>query len=381
MRSNYLKLFLLLNKRLLKKKSFIIILCLIPLMVFGLKLVSERESGIVRIALVNDGSPEAGEIIDSLLSRESVFLFYGFDDEDSAVEALKDNRIDAVWVFPKDYGLRVSGYADKLTGKDEKRKGERVVTVIEREDNVLLQLSRMELFGALYSDLSYTLFKNYIELKFAAGDVSDDTLHGYYDNNVNSGELFDYMDGEPDALRGGSNYLFAPLKGVLLLIVLLGGLAASMYYRDDLDKEIFTWMPVGNKWIFEHVYLLTALIDCALVVLVTFFATGLAVKAWLELILMLVFILSGCCFCSIIRKITRSLKSLATFIPILMLLMLVICPVFIYLRQLRMLQLLFPPTYYLMAPNNADYLNYFVIYLCVTIAVDVLAGRGSRCSS
>ncbi|MCR5355859.1 MAG: hypothetical protein K6E63_00495 [Lachnospiraceae bacterium] len=381
MRSNYFKLFILLNKRLLKKKSFIVILCLIPLMVFSLKLVSERESGIVRIALVNEGSKEGEQIVNSLLERDSVFLFYEFDDEESAREALLDNRMDAVWVFPRDHKEKVSEYAAVLTGAEGKKKSKRVVTVIEREDNVLLQLSRMELFGALYSDLSFSLFKNYIDLKFAPEGVSDETLHGYYDNNVNTGTLFDYRDGVAGVAQGGSNYLFAPLKGVLLLIVLLGGLAASMYYRDDLDKEIFTWMPVGNKWVFEHVYLLTALIDCAVVVLITFYATGLSAGIYPELPLMLMFILSGCCFCSIIRKVTRNLKSLATFIPILMLLMLVICPVFIYLRQLRVLQLIFPPTYYLMAPNNAVYLNYFVIYSAATIAVDVLAGLGSRCSS
>ncbi len=381
MKSNYMKLFLLLNKRLLKKKSFIIILCLIPVMVFGLKLVSERESGIVRIGLVDEGSDKGRKVMDGLLNKDSVFLFYEFDDEDDAAEALKDNRIDAIWVFPSDYEARIAAYTDKLSSGGDMKEADRVIKVLEREDNVLLQLSRMQLFGALYSDLSFSLFGNYIDLKFTGSPVPEDRLRGYYDNNVNKGTLFDHNDGIADVADGGSNYLFTPLRGVLLLIVLLGGLAASMYYRDDLDKEIFTWMPVGNKWIFEHVYLLTALLDCAVVVLITFFVTGLAAEAGLELLLMLLFVLSGCSFCSIVRKVTRNLKSLATFIPILMLLMLVVCPVFIYIRQLRLLQLIFPPTYYLMAPNNMSYLNYFVIYLGVTIAVDVLSGMGSRCSS
>ena len=381
MRSNYGKLFLLLNKRLLKKPSFIIILCLIPVMVFGLRLVSERESGIVRIALVNEGSAEAGGIIDTLINKPSVFLFSTYDDSKEAEEALIDNRVDAVWVFPKDYTFRISDFTGSLIKSSGESEG--AVEIIEREDNVLLQLSRMELFGALYSDLSYSLFGNYINIRLAEPDVPDSRLYSYYDNNRNTGMLFDYRDTDerlPSEHDVSESYLFAPLRGILLLLTLLCGLAAAMYYRADMDKEIFSWMPVGNKWIFEHIYLLTALADGGLVVLITFFLTGLNGNAFAEILLMLLYIISCCSFCSIVRKITFNLRSLATFIPILMLSMLVICPVFIYIRGLRGLQLLMPPFYYLMAQNNMGYLNLFVIYSIAIIAVDVLAGFGSRCS-
>ena len=381
MRGNYGKLFLLLNKRLLKKPSFIILLCMIPVIVFGLHLVSERESGIVRIALVNEGSQEAGTIIDELMNKPSVFLFDTYENGKDAEEALLDNRVDAVWIFPRDYSDRISDFTGSLVKNTKDSEG--AVEIVEREDNVLLQLSRMELFGALYSDLSFSLFDNYINLRLADSEVPAGTLRGYYDNNRNTGMLFDYRDTDersPKEQDVSESYLFTPLRGVLLLLTLLCGLAAAMYYRADLDKEIFTWMPVGNKWVFEHVYLLTALVDGGIVVLITFFITGLATSPLTEIALMFLFILSCCCFCSIIRRLTFNLRSLATFIPILMLAMLVVCPVFIYIRALRGIQLLLPPFYYLMAQNNTGYLNLFVIYSLAIIAVDVLFGLGSRCS-
>ena len=381
MRGNYGKLFLLLNKRLLKKPSFIILLCMIPVIVFGLHLVSERESGIVRIALVNEGSQEAGTIIDELMNKPSVFLFDTYESGKDAEEALLDNRVDAVWIFPRDYSDRISDFTGSLVKNTKDSEG--AVEIVEREDNVLLQLSRMELFGALYSDLSFSLFDNYINIRLADTKVPAGTLRGYYDNNRNTGMLFDYRDTDersPKEQDVSESYLFTPLRGVLLLLTLLCGLAAAMYYRADLDKEIFTWMPVGNKWVFEHVYLLTALVDGGLVVLITFFITGLATSPLTEIALMFLFILSCCCFCSIIRRLTFNLRSLATFIPILMLAMLVVCPVFIYIRALRGIQHLLPPFYYLMAQNNTGYLNLFVIYSLAIIAVDVLFGLGSRCS-
>ncbi|MBR4719303.1 MAG: hypothetical protein IKP31_03550, partial [Lachnospiraceae bacterium] len=190
MRSSYGRLFILLNKRILKKPSFIIILCLIPVMVFGLKLVSERESGIVRIALVNEGSDDAGRIIDELMNKPSVFLFGVYENSREAEEALTDNRVDAAWVFPKDFDARIYEFTKALV--NDKKDSEGAVQIIEREDNVLLQLSRMELFGALYSDLSFSLFDNYINLKLTGSHVTGTELKGYYNNNRNTGALFEY---------------------------------------------------------------------------------------------------------------------------------------------------------------------------------------------
>ena len=404
MRSNYAVLFMLLNKRLFKKPSFVIILCMIPLVVFGIRLIAGQESGIVRIALVNlakdskDTASGAGAIIDRLTDNDSVFLYSECASEEEALKMLEIDSVDAVWIFPRDYDERVAAFTQRLiteqNGTDTGKRGDKnnrgragekdgnAVTVIEREDTVLLQLARMELFGSMYSDLSYSLFENFIDLRIAGGEGADHSdCRKYYDNNRNSGSLFKYRDYDGNKIQDtGNGYLFTPVRGMLLLLLLLGGLAAAMYYRDDLDKEIFTWMPVGNRWIFEHVYLMTALIDGGLVVFVTFMITGLGVDFIRELVLMALYLLSSCCFCSIIRKITPGLRSLATLIPMLLLAMLVICPVFIYIRQLKILQLVCPPFYYLMADNNPRYLLYFSLYTAVIIVFDVLTGLGSRCS-
>lgn len=404
MRSNYAVLFMLLNKRLFKKPSFVIILCMIPLVVFGIRLIAGQESGIVRIALVNlakdskDTASGAGAIIDRLTDNDSVFLYSECASEEEALKMLEIDSVDAVWIFPRDYDERVAAFTQGLiteqNGTDTGKRGDKnnrgraggkdgnAVTVIEREDTVLLQLARMELFGSMYSDLSYSLFENFIDLRIAGGEGADHSdYRKYYDNNRNSGSLFKYRDYDGNKIQDtGNGYLFTPVRGMLLLLLLLGGLAAAMYYRDDLDKEIFTWMPVGNRWIFEHVYLMTALIDGGLVVFVTFMITGLGVDFIRELVLMALYLLSSCCFCSIIRKITPGLRSLATLIPMLLLAMLVICPVFIYIRQLKILQLVCPPFYYLMADNNPRYLLYFSLYTAVIIVFDVLTGLGSRCS-
>ena len=59
----------LLNKRLLKKFSFIIILCLIPLMTLAMTYLAKDESGILNITLCSEYPIDtlANAIIDNLL--------------------------------------------------------------------------------------------------------------------------------------------------------------------------------------------------------------------------------------------------------------------------------------------------------------------------
>ena len=164
MKSNYFKLMFLLSKRLFKKVSFVIILCLIPIIALSFKMLSDEESGIVRIALCNEGNDrDASRVVDSLLNRSSVFLYTEVEDADEAEELIRDGVVDGAWIFPKDYGNRIDDYTKGLI--DNSNKTENVVTVYQSEDSILLNLSRMELFGALYSDLSYSLYDNYINIK------------------------------------------------------------------------------------------------------------------------------------------------------------------------------------------------------------------------
>ena len=395
MNVNYLKLYGLLSKRMLKKINFIVILCLIPVLTICLRTVTEaQKSGIVRIILCNEGDDsKAAEIISDLMDRDSVFLYSVCDKEEEAQDAIKNGIVDAAWIFPDDFSKRIDSYTNKLMA-DESLKRSKAVTVIEKEDSVLLQLARMELFGTLYSDLSYSLYKNYVNLVIPESVNDEEGLRASYDNNSIDGSLFEFssVDREKDknanimstadADNGDeSNYLFAPIRGLLLLIVLLCGLSAAMYLRDDKDNEIFDWMPVGNRWIFERLYILAALVPGAVAVIVTFVICGVNGDMKWEIPMMLLYILMCDMFAGILMKLTRSLKSLATAIPILMIAMLVLCPVFIFIRNMRYLSLLFPPFYYLMSKNNSLYIMYGIIYLCITIVIDVLLHLGSRCSS
>ncbi|MCR5419567.1 MAG: ABC transporter permease [Lachnospiraceae bacterium] len=388
MKTDYIKLFRIFNKRLLRKPGFIIMLLLIPMVVLLLFVVSNNESGIARIALVCEGK---SDIIPKLMAKDSVFLYVGYNNKDDALKELNDNKVDAVWIFSGEFEKGIADYTNHIVEEKAREndlsknalKGDKgkVVTVIENEDTVLLKLARLQLFGAMYSELSYSLFKDYIYLK--TKEDREEILEKYYRIYQKNNSLFKYRENTAANVeeKEETQYLFAPVKGLLLMMVLLCGFSSTMFYTEDREKGIIDRIPVGNKWVFEHIYILTALVDASIVVFFVFLLYGQTENVFGEVILMLMYVISCCCFCSIIRKIFPGLRSLGAFIPVIMIVMLVVCPVFVYVKEFRSLQVIFPPFYYLMAENDRRYFMYFGIYLVVTIVVDVLVGLGSRCSS
>ena len=381
MKNKYPVLFILLAKRLIKKRTFIVLLLMIPVTVLLISLVAQGESGVVRIVLVNEakdsGAGSAGEAIKRLMKEESVFLFKESNDREEAVKMIEKGEADEVWIFPEGYKKRTYDITASLINK--KDDAAHLVEVFLCEDNVMTQLSRLKLFGMLYSDLSFSLFENYIS-DVLKDDTEQAKLREIYGSDNGYRQIFLYGTDKDMGSGGQGGYLFTPVRGLLLIMILLCSLATAMYFRDDLDKGIFTWMPVGNRWVFEHLYLLTGLFYGAVTVFITFLFSVIIQEIKKELVLMFLFIPACCCFSSVVRKITRNLKILSTVIPILILLLMAACPVFVYIKELKFIQLLLPPFYYLMALNNADYFKYFVTYLILIIAVDVLLEKCSRCS-
>jgi hypothetical protein len=73
-----------------------------------------------------------------------------------------------------------------------------------------------------------------------------------------------------------------------------------------------------------------------------------------------------------LRRYCRSMRVLATLIPLLVVAMLAICPVFLDIAPLHMLQRLFPPTYYINAVYNSSQLINMVIYTLICLALYLL---------
>ena len=357
--------YLLMTKRLLRRPSFWCLLLCVPLLSGAMALAAGQDSSIVRVALycpAADGPSRRSA--DRLLNADSLVRCTEYDTEAAARDAVQRADADAAWIFrdnAEDELLRFAG-----------RRGTRgVVLVVEREDTVFLRLAREQLAAAIYPEASRALFRSYlIETLGVPEDTPDALFEHYYSSTYDDGPIivFSHLDGST-AVRGGE-YLVAPVRGLLALLLVLTGLGSAMGYFADERRETFLRLRTPARRLLPLLIHLAALVPVGLAALAALRAAGL-LGAWpRELGLMLLYCLTAAAFCELLRKLCRSEARLGALIPVCMAVMLALCPVFFDLKRMEVLRRLLPPYYYM----NAIHSDSFVWQLAAfALAAGVLA--------
>lgn len=357
----FLLWYCMLTKRLFKKFSFIILLCCIPIMVLVTSSAMNGESGVLTILLCSeDENSGADEIIDSLLEKDSIILFKKSTNIESALNQVKQHKADAVWCFEDDFDEKVEKFATHESMNP-------LVTVYEREDSIPLQLSKEKLYGAIYSKFSYMVYKNFVYTKLVdESRLPEYELADYFNQTQRRDDIVELENAENEKNDTGTDYLMAPMRGILALLVILCGLAAAMYFLKDKRDGKFDWMPSAKRVIPAFAQCLSAIVPASVAVLIAVAFTGISVGIINELVSMLLFIVATTGFCLFMCMVFRSSGNLGAAIPALLIAMLVLSPVFFNLPVLKPLSMLLPTYYYLNCVYNMNYCLSFIAYIfCV----------------
>lgn len=368
----------LLNKRLLRKCSFWVILCSIPFLVIGVNYMAKQESGMLRVVLCSE---EAGDelvenIANELKKHGNMLQFLEADSPQEAKNLVQSGKADAAWIFPADLQERIEEYLSNVINE----KG--IITVIEKEDNVALHLSREILFGRLYPAVSYALYTQYVTQELLEEEkVSEETLLEHYEKTNLEDNMFEfsYLDGEKGDVD--TSYLLFPVRGLLALIIVLCGLALGLFFMQDEEKGIFTWMPWNKSVWGSWLYQLPGLFDVGAVVLVALLLAGVFTDWFTELVLMMLYLFMVAGFSDVVRRLCGKPVRLGAMIPVLLLVMLALSPIFMGAVNAKPVQVLLPPYYYLSAIHNESYRIGMMVYIIVVYALDyaVLKWNGRRC--
>lgn len=358
--------YLILTKRMLKKLSFLLLLCAIPLMVWGMRQMSEQESGLITLALcaADRQDPDALHTIERITERNNLARYIVVNSEEEAREAVLENRADAAWIFQSSLKDRLFTYG---TGNQTRK----AVKIIEREDTVGLQLARESLYGLLYSDVAYGIYLDFIKEDLFDNDetalleAKEELDADYQDNHMDKSIFeFSFIQNQEDGeTRQEESYLMVPLRGILALMIVLCGLAANLYYLQDERKGIFAGYQLRKRRHLLYAYEMIAMIPAAIVVLIAYKASGIAVGMGREILCMILYMAGTAIFGAFINCICRRLEILAALIPVLMITLMVLCPVFFAVRHLHGIQMIFPPYLYLFGTFNDTFIVRQLIYI------------------
>lgn len=365
--------FWLLSKRLYKKATFLVIMALIPILVFGYSMVADDESGIVTVALAKeDEDALAEQIIAELRQNSRLIRFIDCEAPEDAEALVIAGKADSAWIFPSNMQACIDRFVESGSERDA------FVRVIERESTVPLMLAREKLGGILFKYSSETFYLSYARENAADLDsLSDEQLLGYYDGVNAADELFafSYLDPAQSTEDASTGYLMAPVRGLLAVVITLCGLATAMYYIHDKNAGTFAWIAEKKLPFTEFGCQMISILNVSVVVLITLTAVGMTTSFGRELLALALYALCTAAFCMMIRRLCVNLRVLGTLLPLLIIAMLVICPVFFDLGALRELQYLLPPTYYINAIYNDKYLLYMAVYTLAASTIYFLSGK------
>ncbi len=361
-------------KRLWKKATFLLILGLIPLLVFGFGILAEAQSGFVTVVLAAEDAsdPLANAMTDRLLQERGLMRFVSCNSPAEAETLVRNGTVDGAWIFPADLQKRVEDFFDS----SYRRKP--LAVVLERESTVPLRLAREKLSGVLFECCSQQMFLDSVRAHSPeAQEWSDEALLEFYRNAFTpASHLFDFsLVGGGAPAEGETNYLMSPLRGLLAVVIVLAGFATAMYYVQDHRIGLFSWVSCRRLPYVELGYQTVSVLTVGIVCLLALMFSGLCGPLLREILVLLLYVVCVSVFSCLMRVLCRSLIGLGAVMPPAVVLMIALCPVFFELTGVFSVNLLLPPTYYINALYSNLYLGLMVAYTCLLWGVYRLLNR------
>lgn len=352
---------LLLNKRFLKKPAFLVILALIPLLLLSLRGVTAVPGGKVNVVLCpaeGDGGYSQG-VVDELMGANSVIGFRVCDDPERARAMVIDGDADAAWIFRADAPAQLARYGEGGRGV--------AVTAVERENNVFLAYAREKLYAALFPRLSHAYVAAFLWEITGDDTLTGETLDAYYPEKDAPLELIEFSFAGAEE-RGTDDYLVSPARGLLAVLLMLGGMAAALFLAQDRDAGDFVLVSRRARPWLAAAYVLLPVLDLALAVYAALALSGLMTSWPYELLLLLLLAVSGAGFAALVGRIFRSPRRIGVAALLLTICMMTMCPVFLN-SWINVFSYLFPPFYYLHGVYNPLYALWLAVYAAAVWAV------------
>jgi len=369
--------FRLLMKRALKKPVFLLFLLFLPLMSFMIDRLGQGESTGMTVGLMSEIDEQRGteeermqrEFLSVLGEQEGILQFRLYEEEGKMRQDVEKGELDCGVFVRADLweGLDTGAWQDTIilyaapsSGMTEIVK-EKIASAVFRlysEKRYIDYVAQSKAFAAAEETGAREDIVSFARAAYETHLLDGSTFAFQYHGN--SGDLSGAI---PEAMTGT-----APpfrLRGILAVCIFLSGLCGLLTdWKDREEKRFVRFAPpilttMVNIWIPTIYTSITALFSLFLtgqtvltakgdLGVAAAFPTGIGKETGALIFYQFLIVL----YCSIIRVVLKKRETIAAAVPLLTLASIVCCPVWIrlalYLPFFRVLEKLFPVTYYLL---------------------------------
>ena len=360
--------YILLLKRLLKKKSYIFMLLIVPLMVMMLNAMSSADAGLMTIGVYIPGTDESSDFLrQDLKENPGSLQFVFYDTEDEVVSAVESQQVVEGWIVPENLDAVVANMASDNNSKEK-------IQIIIREQGLTHLLGKEVISSRVFPRIARDMAVRYVSQFVYNDKPSKDEINHIlqtYDNYGINGNLFEmgYVDEDATYTKEEVSYLMMPLRGILALWLLLCAIAASMYYLEDEKSGLFIWWKVKAPIIRDFLYYVVIIAIPSVMVLVGLAYGGVFTDIKRELLALILYDLAIIFLANILRLLIQSIKGLGIITPILIMASAIFAPVFIDFKEGRAIQKFCPTFHYLYCIHDEYYVQSLLLYSIILLII------------
>ncbi|MCR5722424.1 MAG: ABC transporter permease [Lachnospiraceae bacterium] len=367
-----IKRFILLNKRLYKQATYVILLMMIPIAVLAFSGAAKSGSQLMKIGIYAEDpdSESAKLLINEMASVREEISFTEYSSEDEAVKGVKSAKLDEAWVIP-------AGIDESFERLAKGKRPKETIRLYAREQGVAHLFMQELLESKAFKVYAPDIFFAYTQDNHGEFGGLDEFKKTFYDKAPGN-SIFSYsiLDGEKVE---NENYLLMPVRGLLAILLLVTYLSASIFYMEDTDNGLFIYWHSKFKNLRALGYYGVVMIAPAVLVILALVLAGINVGITAEIVNMALYCLALILFSMIVRMIFNSTKTIGVIMPLIVIVSIVLSPVFVDLTGLRAVERLVPSFYYLMSTYDRHYIPQAAIYcLCEAAVLEVLYRIGRR---
>ena len=345
-----------------RQPVYVLLLILLPVLGCAVSAAGHKEMSGAAVAVCVEEGPWAASVADGLRAGEAdSVLVYVFCNNAAAVQRLVlTGEADCGFVISADIEERV------MTGDWQKS-----VTVYETADSSIAGMAEERIAGVIFRLYSEQRYGEYME---RYSDGAAEYAGEAYEKHLTDGSTFGfrYLYYDEDAPRAGENGVSAgqetfPLKGVLAIVIFIGGMCGLLEYDTDIREKRFLRLAPRSLTCIVDIWLPTVFLSLAALICMWLSDVvraavgqaggGAAIGVWsagmwlAEAGRLIVYQGIVVLYCLVLRMLLRRRETIAAAIPLFSLASLVCAPVFVrlgaYVPVFAVLERLFPVTYYL----------------------------------
>ncbi len=281
------------------------------------------------------------EIIgEKLIEYKGIFKFLPYTDKKTLKDHILKGDLECGYIFKENFLNSI------LNGDIENK-----VTILNVNDSNIYKISYEVVFAQILDALSSDFLLKYLQDNFEGYNINElnENINKYFNYYIDNDETFkiqyETIDNKP--LTADKN--ISPIRefiGLYIFIIALFGLTNA--YE---NKFILRKINKKQKFIISQISIIIPIFMAILMGLILIFTFGIGENILKEIGYMLIYFIALVAFIEILYFLIPNKYMLYTSFPVFIILSLIICPIFIdfslYLKPIKIIQMLLPLTYYL----------------------------------